>query len=242
MADPVSYTIQSTDIALQDTAAYNERFQMLVDLRKLIQDNPDDPRAVEYESRMHNIVAEMEDIFSSDTTVANIGPLLDSWELEGGGSFGSFAPQMAEKEAIANLELIHSDSSGIDLSPEQNKQAIAGLDAKKARLDELQTRSDEWAEVHTTAKENMTSLWNRYEAIRDTDPDKDWWAESRFVWWGLADPDNAIQDEIAALGNEYRHQDIRRMQSMQPGLGSQLSRAQTDYDAALKALNNLKGE
>ena len=88
----------------------------------------------------------------------------------------------------------------------------------------------------------MTSLWNRYEAIRNTDPDKDWWAESRFVWWGLADPDNAIQDEIAALGNEYRQQDIRRMQSMKPVLNSQLARAQTDYDAALKALNNLKGE
>jgi len=242
MADPTIHRLHPSDIALEDTASYNQWFDAIVTLRDKAAAETDTLRANQYRQAMHGIVSTMEGDLGDDSTIVDIGPMLDMWEVEGGGSFGSFAPQMAEEEALANLELIHSDSSGLDLSPEQNKQAIAGLDAKKARLDELQTTSDEWAEIHTTAKENMTSLWNRYEAIRNTDPDKDWWAESRFVWWGLADPDNAIQDEIAALGNQYRHEDTRRMQSMQPGLGSVLARAQTDYDSALKALNNLKGE
>ena len=246
MADPIAHNLHPSDIALEDTASYNQWFNAIVTLRDKAAEETDTVRAAQYTEAMHGIVSKMEQDLSDDTSVVSIGPLIDMWEVEGGGSFGSFAVQMKEEEDAAKLALIHSDSSGIDLSPEQKTQAIAGLDAKKKVLDDLQARSDEWDVVRTTAENNMTTLWNRYEAIKDTDPDKDWWAESRFVWWGLADPDNAIQEEIAVLGQEYRQQDAMRITSLQPTLQGagplpgQIDRAQTDYTSALEALNNLK--
>jgi hypothetical protein len=243
MADPVSYVVHPSDIALQDTAAYNERFNEIIYLRNLAQDESDSLRKSNIIETMHGIATEIEDFFSDDTTVADIGPLLDLWEVEGKGSFGSVAPQMQAYEDSIKLASIHSDSSGIDLSPEQNQQAIAGLDAKKKALDDIQAYSDEWSAYYDETQSKMTSLWNRYEAIKDADPDKDWWAESRFVWWGLADPDNAIQEEIAALGNEYRQLDMASKSGPLPtAIGQKLDRVKTDYTLALEALNNLKGE
>ena len=243
MADPVLYDLNISDIALEDTAAYNQWFNTIITLRDKAAAETDSIRAAQYTEAMHGIVAKMEQDLSDDTSVVSIGPLIDKWEVEGKGSFGSVAPQMQAYEDSIKLASIHSDSSGIDLSPEQNQQAIAGLDAKKKALDDIQAYSDEWSAYYDETQSKMTSLWNRYEAIKDVDPDKDWWPESRFVWWGLADPDNAIQEEIAALGNEYRQLDMASKSGPLPiAIGQKLDQAKTDYTLALEALNNLKGE
>ena len=243
MADPTIHRLHPSDIALEDTAAYNQWFNTIITLRDKAAAETDSTRAAQYTEAMHGIVAKMEQDLSDDTSVVSIGPLIDMWEVEGKGSFGSVAPQMQAYEDSIKLASIHSDSSGIDLSPEQNQQAIAGLDAKKKALDDIQAYSDEWSAYYDETQSKMTSLWNRYEAIKDVDPDKDWWPESRFVWWGLADPDNAIQEEIAALGNEYRQLDMASKSGPLPiAIGQKLDQAKTDYTLALEALNNLKGE
>jgi len=238
-----SHRLHPLDIALKDTAAFNTIFNQIADYKDLADDAPDDTTKGYYLAEMHKISDDFEAFLSNDSTIVDIGPFFEMWVEEGGKSFSPFVIQMSEAEQAAKLATIHSDTSGIDLSPEQKTQAVAGLDASKAELDEINQYSKEWADHYATAEQNMTSLWNRYEAIKDADPDKDWWAESRFVWWGLADPDNAIQEEIAALGNEYRKWDIASKSGPLPAvIDSQRDKAQSNYDRALEALNNLKGE
>ena len=244
MADRKIRNVHPNEIALADTAAYNERFQTLVDLRKLIQDNPDDPKAVEYESRMHNIVAEVEDFFSDDTTEANIEPLLNMWEVEGKKSFGTFAPDMLDNERAEALDLLHtSGGANLNLSKEQSAEFIADIDAKKEDYEKAHARSQEWSIFRNQNQNKMTGLWHRYQDLTAADPDNDFLGESRAVWWGWATPDNEIQKEIAAGGVEYRKLSAQNMAGAPPGaLQSIEDRAEGLYISALEALNKLQGE
>jgi len=263
MAHTITHNLHPSDVALEDTTSYNQWFNTIVTLRDKAEAATDSTQKAQYIEAMHGVVSHMEGQLSDDSTAVDIGPMLDMWEVEGGKSFGAFAEQMAEGELEASFTNLFSsintdqygntgaylfDAKDYDLSSEQTTEALQGVVDKKKTFDKLQERSDAWDATRTSAEDKMTTLWNRYEDIKEIDPDKDWFAESRFVWWGLADPDNAIQEEIATLGREYRNQDAIRLAAIQPGLQGAgpfpgtLDRAKTDYTSALEALNNLKGE
>ena len=127
MADPISYNLHPSDIALEDTTSYNTWFNTILTLKEKAEAATDTASAAQYTEAMTGIVAKMEADLSDDTTVVDIGPLFDMWRIEGKGSFGSFAQQMLEEETVDSYDAIMALESFPNLTAEETKSIQDGL-------------------------------------------------------------------------------------------------------------------
>ena len=81
MADPTIHRLHPSDIALEDTASYNQWFDAIVTLRDKANTETDTAKADQYRQAMHGIVSTMEGDLGDDSTIVDIGPMLDMWEV-----------------------------------------------------------------------------------------------------------------------------------------------------------------
>jgi hypothetical protein len=243
MSDIKVRILHPTDIALEDTAAYNQTFRAITTLRDYANKSENDDEKAQYTLAMNDLVSKVESGLSDDSTVIDIGPFLDAWEVEGGKSFAPFTEQMYNLEREEKMAGLVNNPTNLKLNKDQQSLAIQNVKDRKKSLDAVEAWHDEWMSWHDNANREMETLWSRYEEIKDVDPDNDWMGESRFVWWGLASPDNSIQEEIAALGERYRMINTSVMQAPLPEMIKANFNMHNDkYNHALTALEKLQGD
>ena len=254
MADPISYNLHPSDIALEDTASYNQWFNAIVTLRDKASGETDSTRAAQYTEAMHGIVAKMEQDLSDDTSVVSVGPLIDMWEVEGKGSFGSFAQQMLEGETVDSYDAIMALKSFPNLTVEETQSIQGGLKGAHDYHESVSNRDAAYNHTKRSSDNMQGALWDQYDKLYEANPDGrlNAWG----IWRGLSEPNNPIEHKIDETNQLYwtekraqteRTKQQAALQNMQEGVmpgmvtGTAAS-TKAEYDRLLEASLDLLGE
>ena len=94
------------------------------------------------------------------------------------------------------------------LIPSQKELALQSLESLNRDIGADSTYVAEYDAITESLEEVQDYSYDRFLELAKLDPDNvDPWllpSRARLVWWGMADPSNDIEEEIARLGGDYR--------------------------------------